>query len=83
MVIPVTPTLIIEYGRSDNTGAPWIVRLYRKRLVLRQTLASDWFLEEAQARAYAESLAADLRAGVSPERVRTRPPGWTLHRPAR
>lgn len=83
MVIPVGTNLVIEYDRSPATGAPWIVRLYRKRFFLRRLLASDWFLEEAQARAYAESLAADLRAGRSPDSLKTRPPGWTLHRPAR
>jgi hypothetical protein len=83
MIIPAGNSLFVELQRSGATGAPWIVRLFRKRFFFRRNLSSDWFLEESQARAFAELLATELRAGGSPSMLRSRAPGWTLHRPAR
>jgi hypothetical protein len=74
----------VEIEQIKGGGAPWIVRSYRKFGFLRRKLSSDWFLNEQQARTFAEQLTRDFEDRESPvEYIQTRKPGWTLHRPAR
>ena len=46
----------IEIIHSDHDPAIWIVRRWRKFLVGKRLVSSDWFTEEKQARTFAESL---------------------------
>ena len=73
----------VEIEQIEGLGAPWIVRSYRKIAFLRRKLSSDWFLDEGQARIFAEQLLRDLESDQSSvTHIQTRKPGWTLHRPA-
>lgn len=81
MTLSAGNNLQVEYLRIREAGSPWIVRVYRKSIFGRRLLTSDWFLDAEQAKRFAETLAADLRAGATLDAVRSRAPGWTLHRP--
>ncbi len=83
MTLSAGSRFFVEYHQVPGAGAPWIVRLYRKRLFRKELISSDWFLDADQAKAYAESLAVTLRGGTPAESIRRRPPGWTLGRPDR
>jgi len=73
----------VQMGQIKGGGVPWIVRSYRKIGFLRRKLSSDWFLNEQQARTFAEQVVRDLEGlESSVEQIQTRKPGWTLHRPA-
>lgn len=83
MTIDAGSGYAIEVETSEAGGTTWAVRLYKKRLIGRKRISSDWFLEENQARRFAEELAADLRNGISTDQIIGRQPGWTLHRSSR
>jgi hypothetical protein len=73
----------IEIGQIKGGGAPWIVRVYEKRLFFRKPLSSDWFLDEHQARRFADQLKSALANPDSVIMLRERKPGWTLRQPPR
>jgi len=73
----------IVLGQIPRAGTPWTVRVYRKVLFFKKRVSSDWFLTEAQARRFAEQLAADLAGEDGVESLKTRQPGWVLHRAPR
>ena len=79
MLLSAGKNLSIRVTQSPEKGTPWIVRLERRRIFGSKVESSDWFLDEAQARRFAELLARDLRAGASIDVIRNRKPGWTLH----
>ena len=81
MIFSGGKNLEVEYTHNTRAGTNWIVRVYRRTFLLRRLVASDWFLNEEQARRFAESLATELRAGAPLDDIRKRTPGWTLHRP--
>ncbi len=72
---------IIGLFQVREQGMTWVVKLQKKTLGFTRTLSSDWFLNEQQARTFAEQIAKDINNG-STETVLKRKPGWTLHRPA-
>ena len=67
----------------NGLGTTWIVRVYRKRLLFRKLVSSDWFLDGVQAERFARQLATELRLGRGQDLIRNRPPGWQLTRPPR
>jgi len=67
----------VPYG-----GTPWLVRVYKKALFFKKRISSDWFLNEGQARRFAEQLATQLEQNEGSENIRARRPGWVLNRPA-
>ncbi len=81
MQISSDSKFVIEYGQTPGLGAPWIVRLYRKRFLFRKLISTDWFLDEEQARRFARQLAGQLGSDEALTLIRQRRPGWTLRRP--
>jgi hypothetical protein len=75
--------ITVEYGRVPNAGMSWAVRVFHKKLLFRRLVSSDWFLDEQQARRFAEALVIDLNGNGSLGSLRRRKPGWTLHRAPR
>jgi hypothetical protein len=71
----------IQLEQSSGLGGPWIVRLYRKRLLFKRRVSSDWFLDGDQAKKFADQLARSLSGNGSADEIQSRQPGWTLHRP--
>ena len=80
MKIPAGRGFTIEIEQPSGTGAAWVVRTFRKLLFLRRLVSSDWFLDEAQAMRFGEQLAKELADQKSAAAIRSRNPGWTLHR---
>ena len=74
--------LTVELTKSDHGGSAWLVRLYRKGFFGKKLVSSDWFLDEPQARRFAEQLTGELGSPSAVQELRSRPPGWTLHRPS-
>ena len=72
----------IRVLNTASLGSAWIVRVDKRLLAFHRPVSTDWFLDEAQAKRFAEQLAEDLRSGRGIENARNRKPGWTLHRPA-
>jgi hypothetical protein len=81
MEISAGNSYVISLDQIDGDGGPWIVRLYRKVLLFRRRVSSDWFLDADQAKKFADQLARSLSDHGSSEEIRTRQPGWTLRRP--
>ena len=81
MQIPAANNLLIEVSQIPGAGSPWLVRVYRKVLFFKKLISSDWFLDEGQARKFAEQLTHDLSNKGSLTELKQRSPGWTLHRP--
>jgi hypothetical protein len=71
----------VELLQIDRAGAPWVVRLYKKVLLIRRLVSSDWFLDESQARRFAQQLADEIGRPGGTDGIKERKPGWTLHRP--
>jgi hypothetical protein len=72
----------VELTKSDHGGSTWLVRVYRKGFFGKKLVSSDWFLDEQQARRFAGEISRELGSPAVIDRVRSRPPGWTLHRPS-
>ncbi len=83
MKIPAPKHYEITLEQTEDKSPAWIVRVYRKRFLLRRRVSSDWFLDPVQARQFADQLAADLEDGTGIQQIRSRMPGWVLHRPLR
>ncbi len=64
----------------EDIGTPWVVRTYKKTLLCKRLVSSDWFLDGEQAQLFARQLKTELEGG--PDLIRNRKPGWTLRRPA-
>jgi hypothetical protein len=71
----------IAIERTDGHGGNWIVRVYKKTLLRKKIISSDWFLDEAQAKRFADQISKELSDATLPTSLRKRVPGWTLHRP--
>ena len=71
---------IVTIENDPLLGSNWIVRTYRRALLRKKLISSDWFLGKEQAERFAEQLVADLAANGSPSLVQERKPGWTLQR---
>ena len=83
MTIEAGNNLTIEVNQSSEKGTQWQVRLLKNILGFKRQISSDWFLDGAQAKRFAEELAQDLRSdGEGMRLLKHRPPGWTLVRPA-
>lgn len=81
MDIPVNKNLIVRLEQPEGTGTAWVVRVYRRGFPFRKLISSDWFLDEQQARRFAEQLAEALKNGADPEALRHRKPGWMVLEP--
>lgn len=75
--------LFVEVTQIPRSGSPWLVRVYRKVLFFKKLVSSDWFLNEVQARKFAQQLTRDLSSKGTLTDLTQRPPGWTLHRPTK
>ena len=84
-LILMTPTPLdryhVEVLQSAGLGSPCIVRVYKRYLFFKCLMSSDWFLDEAQARQFAEQARSALQRDGGAPLLRNRPPGWTLSRP--
>jgi len=84
MTIEAQDNLTIELKQSAEKGTQWQVLVFKKFLGFRRRISSDWFLNEAQAKGFADQLARDLRPnGDTMNILKKRSPGWTLRRPSR
>ncbi|MEO8167379.1 MAG: hypothetical protein ABI623_03970 [bacterium] len=72
---------IVEVKMVKEQGNNWVVRLVRKILFFRKTVSSDWFLQEQQARTFANKLAEQMKSGSDTEGIKNRKPGWVLTAP--
>lgn len=81
MNIPAGNNMWIEFTQTREAGANWTVKLYKKVFLFKKLITSDWFMNEEQAKAFAEKLAAELKGGSGLVKIVERKPGWTLHRP--
>jgi hypothetical protein len=82
MAAQPTHTYTVELSKSDHGGSAWTVRVYRKGFLGKKLVSSDWFLDEQQARRFSEQLKSEVGSPAAVESLRSRPPGWTLHRPS-
>lgn len=80
MNIPAGNNMWVELIQTREAGTNWTVRLYKKAFFLKKMITSDWFMNEQQARAFAEKLAAELNGGNGLANIVSRKPGWTLRR---
>jgi hypothetical protein len=71
----------VDVSPGDHGGSAWIVRVYRKAFLGKKLVSSDWFLDEQQARQFAEDLKRDIDPSAAVRHLKSRPPGWKLHRP--
>lgn len=83
MSIVSVGNFIIEVTQMHGAGGNWLVRVYRKLFLFKKRVSSDWFLDETQARTFAEQIASHLKTNGSSTFLEKRPPGWTLRRPPR
>ncbi len=83
MTLAAGRSFVIRVQQINGVGTPWIVRLYHKGLILKRRVSSDWFLDEDQAKRFAEQISGELtRDGATVELIRSRKPGWTLRQPS-
>jgi hypothetical protein len=82
MAAQAAHNMTVELSKSDHGGSAWLVRVYRKGFFRKKLVISDWFLNEQQARRFAEQLTSELGSPSALKNLRSRPPGWTLHRPS-
>lgn len=83
MNTPAGNGYIVQLTQIPNTGTPWIVRVYRKRLLFKRLISSDWFLDGEQAKRFADQLSKELTSSNAATLIRERKPGWTLRCPQR
>jgi len=62
MKIPAGPKYFVEISTARGLGASQIVRVYRKVLMFRKRVSSDWFLDPEDAERFARRVASDLAA---------------------
>jgi len=72
----------VELAREDNLGSTWIVRVFKKRLLGKKLLSSDWFLDRIQAERFVDDILHSIDETGSEAYISERKPGWTLRRPA-
>ena len=80
---PALKKYSVTVEQTPDAGSVWLVRLYRKRLVWKRLVSSDWFLDPDQARKFAEQLTEDLSGNGGTGNIESRQPGWVLHRAPR
>lgn len=73
----------VELVKVPEQGRNWVVRVCKRLLLFNLPVSSDWFLEEGQAKHFAEEMAERLKSGTPIEQIKSRKPGWHLIRPAR
>lgn len=77
MKIPVAKNLFVQIEQPKGTGSTWVVRVFRRKFPFKKLISSDWFLDEEQARSFAQQLADALTNGADPMMLKERKPGWT------
>jgi len=82
MATRTTNNITVVLSKSDHGGSAWLVRVYRNGFFLKKLVSSDWFLDEQQARRFAGELTNELDSPSAIQNIRSRHPGWTLHRPS-
>jgi len=50
---PALKKYSVTVEQTPDAGSVWLVRLYRKRLLWKRLVSSDWFLDPDQARKFA------------------------------
>jgi len=71
----------ITIEEADDLGSVWTVRVFKRRLLFRTRISSDWFLDHTQAEKYARQIADELAKNTDGGNLLRRAPGWTLRRP--
>jgi len=80
MNFPAANGYVVELTQVPHTGTPWIVRVYKKKILFKKLISSDWFLNEEQAKQFAEQLRRELGESGTSTLIKERTPGWTLRR---
>lgn len=62
MKIPAGPKYFVEISSARGLGASQVVRVYRKVLMFRKRVSSDWFLDPEDAERFARRVARELAA---------------------
>lgn len=83
MKIPAGSGYTITIEQIERSGYPRVVRLYKRGILGKRRVSSDWFLNAEQAQKFAEQLAEELKRNSGLETIRSRPPGWILKRASR
>ncbi len=78
MTIPAGKDYYVELEQPEGVGTAWVVRVYRKGFPFRKNISSDWFLDEGQARQFAERVARELSNGRPAAALKSRRPGWDV-----
>lgn len=66
----------VTLTQGKRIGEAWVVRVYRRGFPFRRRVSSDWFLDDAQAKTFADQVAKDLEQTASQTTIQNRPPGW-------
>jgi len=80
MTISAGKQYAVELKQPEGAGTVWVVHVYKKGFPFRKTISSDWFLDEEQARRFAEEVARSLSNGTNVDTLKARKPGWSLCR---
>jgi len=83
MNFPAANGYLVELSQVPNAGTPWVVRVYKKRLLFKSRISSDWFLDGEQAKRFADQLGRELGNSGTVALIKGRKPGWTLRRSER
>lgn len=71
----------IRIAQLRLAGTPWVVRVFRKTLLGKRLVSSDWFLEEQQAVTFVDATVKELQRDGSAAILTQRKPGWVLRAP--
>jgi hypothetical protein len=80
---PALKNYSVTVEQSPDAGSVWLVRVYRRGLLWKRRVSSDWFLDPDQARKFAGQLTEDLSGDGNTGNIESRQPGWVLHRAPR
>ncbi|MER3523837.1 MAG: hypothetical protein C4326_07150 [Ignavibacteria bacterium] len=78
MTIAQNKHYTVVLDQPEGIGTAWVVRVYKKGLLFKKLISSDWFLDEDQARQFAESVVQSLQNGTDINALKNRKPGWTM-----
>ena len=68
----------VELNMVKEQGNNWVVQLVKNIFFFKRILSTDWFLEEQQARTFAQKLAEQMKSGSDSTGIKNRKPGWVL-----
>jgi hypothetical protein len=80
---PSKKSYAVELTQTPGNGAPWTVRVFKKTLLGRKRMSSDWFLDGEQAKRFAGQIEQKISEDSDMNGLLARKPGWVLQRPPR